>query len=347
VSITKDSLVILAQSDNVCVRSDFGGDACFDVTADNVTISGFDLSGPSPGISFEGSDNKFTNNTIHDLGTLGVNALVCRDADGGSDNNTIEHNTISNSDLGIVVVCNATDAVNTGNIIRNNTVSQCATVGIVIRNGKDFSISENFINGIVDGIGISIIAEESNIPQGNHQIVNNEVSACSGPGIALFANPGTTLTQNLIDSNETHGNPVAGLYLWAGADATLSSNQIESNTVYNNENGIHAEGGVDNNNISHNLVYLNYMYGIIVEGDHNKVFLNRVLDNPMVGIVVGGQHNRVHANSALDNVGHGISVNGDNNIMVFNRALGNGFDLEDIGTGNIWRKNTYETANWE
>jgi len=67
--------------------------AGFHVLADHVTIRGFEIAygeDCAPGIEFEGSHNTFAENYIYLNATcFGVNALVCRDGDGGSDYNTI------------------------------------------------------------------------------------------------------------------------------------------------------------------------------------------------------------------------------------------------------------------
>ena len=125
VLITKNNLWIIAQGEGVIVKPPHT--AGFEVNADHVTIRGFEIAFGAecaPAIAFEGSHNTFAENYAYlDATCLGVNALVCRDRDGGSDYNTVEHNTINSADLGIVITAVTPDAINTGNIIRdNNTI---------------------------------------------------------------------------------------------------------------------------------------------------------------------------------------------------------------------------------
>ena len=106
VSVTKNHLSIVAQGSGVVVNpSPVQKVACFEVKADHVVIQGFDLTGAfmAPGIRFEGSHNEFSGNHIYGLGAFGVNALSCRDPNGGSDHNLIADNEITGADLGIVV----------------------------------------------------------------------------------------------------------------------------------------------------------------------------------------------------------------------------------------------------
>ena len=106
-----------------------------------VTIQGFEIAygaGCAPGIEFEGIHNTFSENYIYLNATcLGVNALVCRDPDGGSDYNNIVRNTIDQADLGIVVVAETDDAINTGNVIQGNRIGVNAYGTGIVSNGQD------------------------------------------------------------------------------------------------------------------------------------------------------------------------------------------------------------------
>jgi parallel beta-helix repeat protein len=282
VLVTTDNLKIIAVDEGVTVFSPNGGTAAFTVYANRVTIRGFDeLTGIMdcvPGIQFEGSYNTFADNTINPGSCPGVNALVCRDDDGGSNYNRIENNTIMHADLGIVMTSVTTDALNIGNIIRNNTLNHISATGIVVENGLGFDISGNTIPESVTGHCISVIAD-NDTPQGHHRITNNEISHCSEYGIALWADNSTTLSHNRIDKNEVSFS-TTGINLYADPDATVSRTLIQDNTVYHNYvNGITLEAGASSNVLSANYVVTNTNDGIQVVGDHNKIIQNTSLGN--------------------------------------------------------------------
>ena len=141
-----------------------------------VTIQGFEIAygaGCAPGIEFEGIHNTFSENYIYLNATcLGVNALVCRDPDGGSDYNNIVRNTIDQADLGIVVVAETDDAINTGNVIQGNKLLLVAQTPIAVGNGKNFLVSGNSIDGAPFGHCIAVgTLGENHIAQGHHAIV--------------------------------------------------------------------------------------------------------------------------------------------------------------------------------
>jgi hypothetical protein len=144
VSVTTNNLQILAQGDGVVVVPSQMHTGGFTVQADHVTIRGFEIAfgrNCASGIRFEGSHNTFADNYIYLDGTcMGVNALVCRDRDGGSDDNVIERNTIFHSDLGIVITAETPDAINKGNIIRDNTILHVDQTPIVVENGSGFGV---------------------------------------------------------------------------------------------------------------------------------------------------------------------------------------------------------------
>ena len=327
VLVTTNNLKIIAK-DGVTVYSPNGGTAAFAVYADRVTIRGFDkLTGKMdcvPGIQFEGSYNIFADNIIDPGSCPGVNALVCRDNDGGSNFNRIENNTIVHADLGIVMTSVNSDALNIGNIIRNNTINNISQTGIVVENGLGFNVSGNTIPGSITGHCITVIAD-NNTPQGHHRITNNVVLHCAEYGIALWADNATTLSRNRIAKNEVSFS-TRGINLYADPDAMVSRNLIQDNTVYHNYNGVYLESGADNNLILENLVETNHDMGIVIRGDNNMVAKN----------------------NALSNASDGINVDGNNNTIISNTALDNDvWDLADWGLHNTWLFNDYETASWE
>ena len=332
VTITKSNLTLLAQDEGVFVEPhEMAG---FHVTADRVTIRGFEIYHGwecAPAIVFEGSFNTFAENYMYpaNSGCIGGIAFVCNDYDGGSDYNTIENNEIYGAQ-GLKIAASTPDAVNKGNVVRDNLINGY-DYGLFVANGKGFSISGNEVYAD-NGNCISIWANNS-ISQGKHLIMNNTATGCGvlgiGSGIELYALNSAKLNHNQISENVVSQSYVTdGIYLHTtGPDAAVNHNQIHDNTVYHNKYGIYLGLGADNNHIKDNLVETNHDTGIVIESSSNRIANNDVLS------------------SATD----GIAVMGDNNLIIKNTALySDDWDLADYGgEGNKWLHNEYETANWE
>jgi len=285
---------IVAQDPGVVVTPPGEGEACFEVKADGVAIRGFELTGTrcAPGIRFEGSLNTFSGNIIHDLTCPGVNALACRDPDGGSDYNVIEFNVLAGADLGIVVGCDDDGALNVGNLIRNNTVSEMGAVGIVVYNGTDFRILDNVVQEIPYGTGISVIAMNG-LPQKNHTIAGNTVLSCAEHGIALFADGTAALSQNAILENYVDGVGEAGIYLYQDPGASLKKNRVLGNGVRGaGTAGILLEAGSKKNVVDSNFVVHSSEQGIAVAGNRNQVSDNTAVDSGLWDLADYGSGNK-------------------------------------------------------
>lgn len=340
VIINKNNLQIIAKGKGVLVTPP-DHPAGFEVNADHVTIKGFRINFGSgyhcsSGIRFIGSYNTFQDNYLNLTdGCEGINALVSRDPDGGSDYNVVERNTINGADIGIEVAAgtaNIHDAINKGNVIRDNTLLAIYMTPIGVANGVDFLVSGNRAEGTGQGDCILVGTLIGNhVAQGHHTIVNNTMFDCAGNGIALYADPGTIVTHNRIAGNTIWNCLGSCIALSAASGATLTDNEVASNGVSGsvNSNGIRlaAENGaqVSGNLIQGNIAYDNHNSGISLTtgADYNRVLLNQVHNNAV-----------------------GILVAGDNNLIADNFAYHNTQALIDDGKGNVWHDNCVDPARW-
>lgn len=373
VLITTNNLQIIAQGDEVIVEATpppphaANASGVFYVLADHVTIRGFEIwygARCAPGIEFQGSHNTFAENSLYLHATcLGANAITCRDGDGGSDYNIIEHNYIDQADLGIVISAlgknqSTPDAINTGNVIRNNTTRSIGQLAIGVENGKGFLVSGNRIEEVSFGHCMAIGSHgEDASAQGHHTIENNTMGYCAGNGISLYAWPETILTHNRIADNTIQNCGSDCLALEAGSGAVMTDNKVTGNEAsFSAICGITLgaypwdapDTSVSNNLVRDNTVYRN-LSGVCLnpKADNNLLLKNVAQNQTTDGIVVFGDGNKLLSNSAHDNDVNGIEVSGDNNAIFNNIALQNGlFDLADEGTDNRWRNNTYETKSW-
>ncbi|GEM_PF-601505 len=330
VSVIKNNLYIMATGEDVVVEPP--NTAGFQVLADHVTIQGFTIVGGkecAPGIKFEGSFNTFADNTIFFTDTcIGVNAIVCRDSDGGSNFNIVEGNTIEQADLGIIFVSGAPGAINRGNVIRDNTFVGISQNPIMITNGRGFLVSGNRIDEAPYGTCIAIGTESENLViQGHHTIVGNTIGQCGHNGISLCAAPETALTHNIVTKNTIQNCGGDCLALEAGKGATLTNNQVISNSVS----------------------FSMFGSGILLEGDQeavvrdNLILGNIVFNNHLNGIslMAGTERNRIMNNEVQTNDGVGIAIAGDDNVITGNSAHDNTMDVADLGEGNRWHNNEY------
>jgi hypothetical protein len=323
----------VAEGDGVKVTSPDEGEACFEVKADHVVIKGFELTGPplTAGIRFEGSHNVFRDNKITDLSGTDVSALVCMDADGGSNHNKIVDNTISGAWNGIVIQAGSDDtpdAVNKRNAIKGNTITEVVESPIVVENGTGFWVAGNKITGVAGGEGhcIEIGAGEDNTEtQGHHRVVWNELVDCGLNGIHVYTSAAPS-EGNRIAGNDISSAGGCGIHLEGQSDAPVRRTLIRHNHVHENEGGGICLGA---------------------EVNRNRVFGNKACDNGADGLLVVGDHNGIRRNRAWDNGDNGIIVEGNHNGIFWNRAFENdGLDLKDLGSDNRWRRNRHGTDNW-
>ena len=193
----------------------------FTVDSDGVTIEGFEIADTNFGIWFEGSNNKFSNNYIHDIhcttnwwnGGVGISLW---DMDGGSNYNTVTNNVIEDIErTGILMDVAWTDGgtgINTGNSIVLNNISGTPWGSIEVLNADYTTINHNILNDCGDW-GIALLNAETGVESNYNVIAHNEV----------------------IGSTNWHSIMV---YPWAGS---ASYNQIHHNSANN-----YWDGGTNN-----------------------------------------------------------------------------------------------------
>ncbi len=300
VSVTRSGISIVAHGSGVIVTPyPAEGKACFEVKADRVVIHGFGLTGTNmaPGIRFEGSYNRFSGNRIYDLNGPGVNALNCRDPNGGSDYNVIENNDVSGADLGIIVGCDARTAVNKGNAIIGNHIYSLGTSGIAVYNGIGCVVTGNVIEDISFGLGISISTLNSTVPQHSHTVTGNTITGTSECGIGVFANQTCSLSQVTVSHNKISQPGGVGIVFQKDSGARLAENTVSDNWISEAQDaGILMDDSVNKNRVESNLVFGCGIYGIQVNGNHNKIQSNTALENGTYDLAEGGKDNRFKDN---------------------------------------------------
>ena len=234
-------------------------DACVNIDADNVRISGFLVRDGFYGIKLNYVKGcNISNNTVIYCAQPGIALLF-------SDGNTI-----------------------TGNNASFNGIVGEGWYGIYLSNSNDNNITNNvaFGNG---AYGINLFPSCSNntirgnVLQGNmyglymftdcteNLIEKNDMSRNTNSGLDLRINS----TGNLIINNTMENNVVAGLTLMEeSGENTISGNVIRSNGRY----GLQIQSRSDSNTIIYNNIS-DSQTGIFLESSNNKIYGNRIADN--------------------------------------------------------------------
>jgi len=342
VSVSKDNIRILSNTLHGALVGPLGAGNCFTVTANYVTIDGFELAGTTSGsgISFSGSHNTFSNNKIHSIDCGGTGGgIVCWDTGSMGPSN---YNTISNNEIydvtadGILTGCCRADAVMDGNVITGNKIHNFATKdgwnpAIEEVNGKNYVISNNEITGSTTQYYGILHTSWNGIPQSGNTISENIIhSFSSGGAICIMADTG---------EGSGCGGVIHGFT--APAEVVLKDSVIEGNNLYENRHGIilDAYGGdttkatisgieILGNNIHDNLNKGIYFYTrCALDSIKNSIIQGNDLVGNQVGTKVwamtsGGtltgntfNYNNIHGNTlyGIEESAAGTLIDAENN----------------------------------
>ena len=239
------------------VKASNSNDHVFYVTADNVYISGFTVTGAGyyykAGIYLHNSNNSRIENVNASNNYYGIYL-------DDSSNNIIANNTVSNNDYGILLW------ESSGNIIANNTASS-NNWGICLHSSSNNTLENNTASSNnYDGIYLWI--SDDNI------IANNTVSSNNQNGICLTSSINISSNNNIITNNNVSSNYDDGIEI-----CNSSNNTITNNTVLNNDCGIDLYYFSNSNTIEKNTVS-NNDYGIYLwYSSGNIIYLNNFIDN--------------------------------------------------------------------
>lgn len=217
----------------------------FYVISDGVTIKGFEIADTNFGIWFEGSNNKFSNNYIHDIASTvewwdGGVGISLWDMNGGSNYNEITNNVIENIErTGILFEIAWTDGgtgINTGNSIVKNKISGTPWGAIEVLNAEDTAINRNEISEC-GSWGIALLNAETGIESNDNTIAHNNIQDSTGDwgvGILVYAWAGSAEENNIHhnDISEISGSYETGIWIMANNNI-IHHNSVDESTVSN------------------------------------------------------------------------------------------------------------------
>ena len=329
--------------DDTSVQAADPNDHVFYATADNVTISGFRVTGANGigkhGIHLEGVTECAVTNNIVSNNRNGVYLLDSR-------KNTLHDNTVkSNDNYGIFLVKSG------NNNLSNNTVNSNNRYGIALDTSNDNNLSDNTVHSN-DEHGIAFGVHSSHNRMRNNNIFNNTYNFGSGSindidtsntvdgkriyylvgvsdaAIDSSSNAGTVCCincQNISIKDLTLKNNRCGICL----HNTINSD-LDNNTASNNSCGIGIYDS-NNNNLSNNTANTNEWRGISLQGSWYNTLHNNTVSQNKYGIDVHtSQYNEIVNNDASNNLINSVGIEqtlSDNNNLFGNFVSKNRYGI--------------------
>lgn len=280
------------------------------ITADNIELSGFGITGEGAGtgVRLESNFNTISNTYIWDM----HNGIVLYSAE----NNTVEWNNCSGNNYGIVLEGSSY------NTIENNELYDNTETGIFFAFGKlnhNIISDSNEINGVhpnfrfnehgTDGNPKKIADLKDSAEYGNitnlgfivlyqcsyFEIKNIEVSHLD-QGIIVESSDHVDITTSVISGATT------GILIRESSEVTVANNQIKDGTI-----GIHLESSFDSTVESNNC-----------SNDQKGILLEKSLDNTLEKNVC----------SFNDQLGIQLRAKSSDNILLFNNCSSNDNGIE-------------------
>jgi parallel beta-helix repeat protein len=234
-------------------------DACVNIEADRVAVSGFTVRDGFYGIKLNSvSGCNISNNTVIYCTQPGI-ALLFSDGNIVTGNNASFNGIVGEGWYGIYL-SNSND-----NLITNNIAYGNGAYGInLFPSCGNNTIRGNLLHGNMYGLYMFTDCA-------GNLIEKNDLSRNTNSGLDLRFN----CTGNRIVNNTMEDNVVAGLTLMeASGRNTIRGNDIRGNGRY----GLQIQSSSDGNTIIYNNIS-DSQTGIFLDSSGNKIYGNRILDN--------------------------------------------------------------------
>lgn len=258
----------LALTGNGAVIQAGSRDACVDISADNVTISGFLVENGFYGIKMDHVRGcRISNNTVIHCAQPGI-ALLYSDGNIISGNNASFNGIVGEGWYGIYL-SNSND-----NLITDNEAYGNGAYGInLFPSCLNNTITGNRLQGNMYGLYMFMDCV-------GNVIQNNDMSLNINSGLDLRFN----CTGNMITNNTIENNSVAGITLMEGSGGnSITGNEINNNSRYGLQIQSRSEGNkVAFNNISGSQT------GLFLESGKNSIYGNRIIENTIQADDRGG-----------------------------------------------------------
>ncbi|WP_160174956.1 NosD domain-containing protein [Methanococcoides methylutens] len=344
--VVDKELMIISQSlnpDDTIVQAENPSDAVFYVTANNVTIKGFNVTGATDnfGIRLIGVDD--CNIAENDISNNNCGIRLDSINDNFSNDNTLSNNIMSDNYYGIRL-----QQYNDNNTLSNNSAISSTLTGILIYSNNNV-LENNIASNNVYGIRIS--------QSSNYNTLNdNTASFNTDTGIVLLNSSDNTLNNNVASSNGD-----CGICLTGSNNSMLSSNIVlaniygirleqfsKNNTLGNNNASFNSDNGISllsssDNTLNDNIANLNSDCGIYLDESNTNMLSNNLASSNDYGIRLeqSSNYNTLNDNTASSNSVTGILIYSSNNMLNSNIVSDNvyGVRLESSSNNNTLNDN--------
>jgi len=269
VNVNKSLTLQGASSATAIVTAAIASDHVFDVTANNVTISGFTAKGATgPGSAYAGLfiGSGMTGSNIHD-------------------------NILTGNEYGILLIEPASPLTTTpgNNTFTSNTASSNSVSGIEMQNTYGNTFTNNFANSN-GSQGFKLYAARHNTFTGNTANFNGTPGTGSRVGFYLVATNGGSNYNTFINNTANSNIERDGFRLRGSKYNTFTGNTASSN----GRAGIRLDFNCDNTSITGNSFTNNMQYGIQIDDDGSTpvidsttltVGFNNITGNTLSGIL--------------------------------------------------------------
>lgn len=216
----------------------------------NSTLGGNDINGCSTGITVA---NGASNYTIEDNDVSGGDGRGISVFSGSTDAHTIQGNTVSDHEAGIVL-SGADNNTLSGNEFTGNTFN-----GIWLNNGAGSATGNTIENNTVSNNGFASAGPYPGIYLGSAEdttISGNDIDGNAAQGVYVFESPETVVDGNtLADNGEGTGEYIySGIYCESVTDLTITDNTLDENYY----RGIWVSGYTEPLTVSGNSINLRY-----------------------------------------------------------------------------------------
>ncbi len=344
-------------------------DRAITISADNVIVSGFTITGANIGIYVipETSNATLLNNRV---GMDESNSNYYGIFLDSSHNNTVSNNEFHwNSQYGLVT------SFSDNNILTDNLLSSNRRNNLFLWESKNNSITNNTCTGETSDFSTGMaISHESN----NNHIENNSCFGI-GLGIRIESSHNNNVINNIVENNSTGievdhtsldnkiidneciNNSSTGIQLWETQRTlvkgnscsgsiygiglqTADNNEIHNNNSFGSATGLALIMSSDSNIIHDNIISQNEQIGVsITDSTNNYIHNNEISSNINTGILMNAEtsvSNTILKNSVHDN-GIGLYThNTEDNIIYLNNFSNNlNNNIHTLNTSNIWHSN--------
>ncbi len=289
-------------------------DHVFDLSADNISINGFTISGTTKsscsGIYITSSENQITRNIF----TNNSNGVYCYK----STNNSLNNNIISNNSNGIYCYKSTNDSLN-NNIISNNSK------GIYCYESTNNSLNNNILSNNSNGIycykttnnslNNNIVSNNSNGIKSsctNNESIMNNTFENNKYGLWLDTAKNSTILKNYIDENN--------IGVWMLGQNTY--NLFDNNTLLNNTRGFHLEGNNDFNSMTNNTM-INNEISFYFDLSFDNTISNNIIKNSMYGFRFQQSGGNLIENNSISENTYGILLLDISANRIFNNTFTN------------------------